>query len=223
MTALQKKTMVLLLAATFFMVASMLLATVFSNVAWLKSISRFAQPQSIMIICAIIAMLMNLADTKKVMKSLPMNTAIMIAGFTLMMGVAREAGLVEAVGTALGSGAIPGWLMSSMCLLLGGVMALFCSGTAVVFPLMFPLIMPIAQATGADPLGMIIGLTAGSVVSSLTPFTTGGALVIAGCPEADAQESLSTSLIWLSVIALVVTALVSLTGFLSIFDFAWSV
>lgn len=223
MTPLQKKTLALLLTATFFMVASMLLATVFSNVAWLKSVSRFAQPQAIMIICAIIAMLMNLADTKTVMKSLPMNTALMIAGFTLLMGVAREAGLVEAVGAALGSGAIPGWLMSSMCLLLGGIMALFCSGTAVVFPLMFPLIMPIAQATGADPLGMIIGLTAGSVVSSLTPFTTGGALVIAGCPEADAQESLSKSLIWLSVIALVVTALVSLTGFLSIFNFSWSV
>ncbi|MGI6168804.1 MAG: SLC13 family permease [Christensenellales bacterium] len=223
MSPIQRKTMTLLLTATFFMVVSMLLATVFSNVAWLKAVSRFAQPQAIMTICAVIAMLMNLADTNKVIKSLPMNTALMIAGFTLMMGVAREAGLVESVGAALGSGVIPGWLMSSMCLLLGGVMALFCSGTAVVFPLMFPLISTIAQATGADPLGMVIGLTAGSVVSSLTPFTTGGALVIAGCPDAEAQESLSTSLIWLSVIALIVTAIVSLTGFLSIFDFTWSI
>lgn len=222
MTPLQKRTLYLLLIATFFMVASMLLATVFSNIEVLKTISRFAQPQAIMVICAIIAMLMNLADTKLVMKSLPMSTALMIAGFTLMMGVANKAGLVDYLGGLLSSG-IPGWLMTPLCVLLAGVMALFCSGTAVVFPLMFPLIMPICQATGADPLGMVLGLTAGSVVSSLTPFTTGGALVIAGCPDAKAQESLSFSLIWLSVIALIALTLISATGVLSLFDFNWAV
>lgn len=222
MTPIQRKTMALLLIATFFMVISMLLATVFSNVEILKTISRFAQPQAIMTICAIIAMLMKLADTKAVMKSLPMSTALMIAGFTLMMGVAREAGLVEFLGSLLSSG-IPGWMMTPLCVLLAGIMALFCSGTAVVFPLMFPLIMPICQATGADPLGMVLGLTAGSVVSSLTPFTTGGALVIAGCPDQKAQESLSTSLIWLSVIALIALTVVSATGVLSLFDFNWAV
>lgn len=222
MTPIQRRTMILLLVATFFMVISMLLATVFSNVSWLVTISNFAQPQAIMIICAIIAMFMRLADTGKVMKSLPMSTALMIAGFTLMMGVASEAGLVDAMSHILSSG-IPGWLMTPLCALIAGIMALFCSGTAVVFPLMFPLIMPIAQATGADPLGMVLGLTAGSVVSSLTPFTTGGALVIAGCPDQKAQESLSNSLIWLSVFALIGLTLLSATGILSVFDFNWAV
>ena len=222
MSPIQRRTMILLLVATFFMVVSMLLATVFSNVSWLVTISNFAQPQAIMIICAIIAMFMRLADTGKVMKSLPMSTALMIAGFTLMMGVASEAGLVDAMSHILSSG-IPGWLMTPLCALIAGIMALFCSGTAVVFPLMFPLVMPIAQATGADPLGMILGLTAGSVVSSLTPFTTGGALVIAGCPDQKAQESLSNSLIWLSVFALIGLTLLSATGILSVFDFDWAV
>lgn len=222
MTHVQRKTMVLLLVATFFMVVSMLLATVFSNVEWLVTISNFAQPQAIMTICAIIAMFMKLAKTGDVMKSLPLSTALMIAGFTLMMSVASEAGLVDALSHVLSSG-IPGWLMTPLCVLIAGVMALFCSGTAVVFPLLFPLIMPIAQATGADPLGMVLGMTAGSVVSSLTPFTTGGAFVIAGCPDQKAQESLSTSLIWLSVIALVGLTIISATGVLSLFDFNWAV
>ncbi len=219
---IQRRTMILLLVATFFMVASMLLATVFSNVAWLTTISRFAQPQAIMTICAVIAMIMKLAPVGNVMKSLPMSTALMIAGFTMMMGVAREAGLVDALAAVLGQ-SMPGWMLSAACLLLAGLMALFCSGTAVVFPLIFPLVVPLCEATGANPLGLFLGLTAGSVVASLTPFTTGGALVIAGCPDPKAQEVLSTQLIWLSVIALLVTTLLSFTGFLNVFNFSWAV
>ena len=89
--------------------------------------------------------------------------------------------------------------------------------------MLFPLIQPICAASGASELGMIIGLTAGSLVSNFCPFTNGGAFMLAGCPDEKQKEQLTKQLLILTFASLGVTIILAMTGFLSIFDFAWSV
>lgn len=222
-TPVQKKTLILMIVASVIMIVSMILYLVAGKEVHLfAAIYKFCQPQSIMFVAALIAMIMKLAPTKEFINRLPMNTALMIAGFSLLMGVSREAGLVELMGSLLGAN-IPGWLFPAVCVLVAGVMAMFCSGTAVVFPMLFPLIQPICAASGASELGMIIGLTAGSLVSNFCPFTNGGAFMLAGCPDEKQKEQLTKQLLILTFASLGVTIILAMTGFLSIFDFAWSV
>ena len=222
-TPVQKKTLILMIVASVIMIVSMILYLAAGKTVHLfAALYKFCQPQCIMFVAALIAMAMKLAPTKDFMNRLPINAALMIAGFSLLMGVSKTAGLVDLLGSLLGSN-IPGWLFPAVCVLISGVMAMFCSGTAVVFPMLFPLIQPICAASGASEIGMIIGLTAGSIVTNFCPFTNGGAFMLAGCPDEKQKEQLTNQLLVLTVACLVVTVILAMTGFLSIFDFAWSV
>ena len=76
---LQKKTMVIVLIAFAFMVVPALLN------AWVKNdvvaaVANFCQPQVIMFIGALVCVLMKIGDEKKVIKSIPINTIVMIVG-----------------------------------------------------------------------------------------------------------------------------------------------
>ena len=102
-----------------------------------QTLSAIGQPQIVMTFGAIIAMLMKVGPADKAVKALPVNTVLMISGFTMMMSVAQNAGLVDALAHVM-SGNIPDVLLKPMFLVVAGSMSFFCSGTGVVFPLLFP-------------------------------------------------------------------------------------
>ena len=84
--AVQKKQLILLLVALAAMVVPAILNT------WVKTplISRIAalcQPQSVMIFAAILSMFMNLGNEKEVIRKIPMNTLILIAGMSMLLCV----------------------------------------------------------------------------------------------------------------------------------------
>lgn len=222
-TPVQKKTLMLMIVASVIMILSMVLYLVAGKKVHLfEVLYKCCQPQSIMFIAAFIAMFMKLAPAKEFMNRLPINTALMIAGFSLLMGVSKAAGLIDFMGGLLG-GNIPGWLFPAFCVLITGIMAMFCSGTAVVFPMLFPLVQPICAASGASELGMILGLTLGSLVSNFCPFTNGGAFMLAGCPDEEQKEKLTKQLLILTFASLAIAIVFAMLGFLDLFDFAWSV
>lgn len=209
---IQKKTFTLLMTAAGFIVASVTLNLIFPEVAVFKTLSRFAQPQAVMTIAAVLAIAMKLSDPGKVIKALPLNTVLMISCFTMLMGVAQEAGLVDFLASVLG-GNIPTFLLKFMFVLLPGCMSFFCSGTGVVFPLLFPIVLPIAQKTGINPGSLFICMTAGSMLSSLSPFSTGGSMMIAGCPDTKTQDFLSNFLILLGIGSMVIGGVLGALGF----------
>ena len=162
---------------------------------------------------AIIAMQMKVGPADKAVKALPVNTVLMISGFTMMMSVAQNAGLVDALAHVM-SGNIPDVLLKPMFLVVAGCMSFFCSGTGVVFPLLFPIALPLSQATGINPGAIIVCMTAGSMLSSLSPFSTGGAMMLAGCPD---QDKMSNQLIAVAVTALLSGAVLAFLVFFDLF------
>ena len=84
-----------------------------------QTLSAIGQPQIVMTFGAIIAMLMKVGPADKAVKALPVNTVLMISGFTMMMSVAQNAGLVDALAHVM-SGNIPDVLLKPMFLVVAG-------------------------------------------------------------------------------------------------------
>ena len=212
----QKKTFRLLITCSAVIVVCVTLGMLFPESEICQTLSAIGQPQIVMTFGAIIAMLMKVGPADKAVKALPVNTVLMISGFTMMMSVAQNAGLVDALAHVM-SGNIPDVLLKPMFLVVAGCMSFFCSGTGVVFPLLFPIALPLSQATGINPGAIIVCMTAGSMLSSLSPFSTGGAMMLAGCRDQEAQDQMSNQLIAVAVTALLSGAVLAFLGFFDLF------
>lgn len=209
---IQRKTFWLLMGATLFILVSVIGNTILKDNAVFKALARLAQPQAVFTIATIIAMAMKLADTKEVMKKIPLNSVLMISCFSMLMGVAQEAGLVEYIGGLL-AGVGGHFLIRFLCVLLAGCMSFFCSGTGVVFPLLFPMVPTIAASTGINPAELFVCMTIGSCLSSYSPFSTGGSMMIAGTPNPALQEKMFNQLILLAIVSLLSAAVLAGLGF----------
>jgi di/tricarboxylate transporter len=210
-TSVQRKTFELIITMCLLMFVPMILHLLIPSSTVIGVISRYVQPQSVMMLGALLAGGMKLADQKAVYKCLPVSTIVMIAGFTLLMNVARKAGLVETMGNFL-SGSIPVFLIRPVFVLLGAFLSFFASGSGVVWPLMFPLVPALSQSTGIPAGTLFACISAGTAASSMSPFSTGGAMTIAGCPDAETQDKLSKQLIPAAIFCPVVAALLSMLG-----------
>ncbi|MDR2909664.1 MAG: hypothetical protein LBU86_07260 [Oscillospiraceae bacterium] len=212
----QRKNMILIICAFLAMVIPMILSTWIKNPA-IALVSAFAQPQSIMIIAAILAMALKLGDEKDIIRKLPMGPILMIAGVAMLLAVAREAGLVEAMGAIMGN-SFPKFFVPAMLVALSAFLSFFSSGTSVVCPLMYPLVPALAESMGLNPVMLFSCVFIGAMSSALSPFSTGGSMVIAGCPDAETKDYLSKWMIVVSIAIPVVCMILASVGLFSFFS-----
>ena len=213
---LQKKTMVIVLIAFAFMVVPALLN------AWVKNdvvaaVANFCQPQVIMFIGALVCVLMKIGDEKKVIKSIPINTIVMIVGVYTLICVAKEAGLVDAMASLL-SGTIPKFLVPAFLILFAAFLSFFSSCTSTVMPLMYPLVPGLAASLGLNPVMLFACIYIGGLSTAMSPFSTGGALTIASCADKDVKENvLPNGMIVASLVIPLICAVLATIGVFSFF------
>ncbi|MBP1920454.1 SLC13 family permease [Youngiibacter multivorans] len=216
---IQKKTLWLILAAFAFMVLPAVINTWVPGIKLVKALATFSQPQVIMVIAAILARALKLGDEKDIIRKLPMNTILMIAGVALLLGIAKEAGLVDQIASILTNN-IPKFWVPAMLVLFAAFLSFFSSGTSVVCPLMYPLVPVLATSLSLNPVMLFSCIFIGAMASSLSPFSTGGAMVISGCPDPKIKEQLTTWMIPVSAVVVpavcVVLATVGLFGLFSV-------
>jgi di/tricarboxylate transporter len=172
-----------------------------------------------MVIAAILARALKLGDEKDIIRKLPMNTILMIAGVALLLGIAKEAGLVDQIASILTNN-IPKFWVPAMLVLFAAFLSFFSSGTSVVCPLMYPLVPVLATSLSLNPVMLFSCIFIGAMASSLSPFSTGGAMVISGCPDPKIKEQLTTWMIPVSAVVVpaicIVLATVGLFGLFSV-------
>ena len=216
---IQKKTLWLILAAFAFMVLPAVINTWIPGIKLVKALATFSQPQVIMVIAAILARALKLGDEKDIIRKLPMNTILMIAGVALLLGIAKEAGLVDQIASILTNN-IPKFWVPAMLVLFAAFLSFFSSGTSVVCPLMYPLVPVLATSLSLNPVMLFSCIFIGAMASSLSPFSTGGAMVISGCPDPKIKEQLTTWMIPVSAVVVpaicIVLATVGLFGLFSV-------
>ncbi|MDN6297625.1 MAG: SLC13 family permease [Halomonas sp.] len=146
-------------------------------------------------IFSVIALLMKLGDQGKAIASLPWGTIIMICGVGMLISVAIKAGTIDQLGSWIDTN-IPPALIPVAFGIAAALMSLFASTLGVVSPALFPLVPPIAASLSIDPMIIFIGLVVGAQATSISPFSSGGSLILGSCPTEDARAGLLPKLLF---------------------------
>lgn len=211
----QRKTCAIVIAAFVFMVLPPILNTWFPS-PFMKALNNFCQPQVVMIIGSILCALLKLGDEKVIIRKMPINTIVMIIGVYTLIKVAAEAGLVDVIASLLTS-AIPAWLVPGAIVIFAAFLSFFSSSTSTVMPLMYPLVPALAAATGLNPVALYTCVFFGGLSTSCSPFSTGGAICIAACPDNQVKEELSNKMIFAALVVPVLTFIAAEIGLFNFF------
>lgn len=181
----------------------------------LKSFARLCDIQMLGMIGFIICSLMKLADEKKVIKAVPWNTIILVGGISMLMSVAKEAGVVDLLSAWLNN-SVPQFAVSAFLSLLGGFLSFFSGGVNTVFPMLAP-IVPSLAAGGGKPVTLFIAILLGACYTALSPFSTGGAIFMSNCQDEEVRGKLIGGQLGLAALGLVASIVLALTGVLAVF------
>lgn len=211
MNSVQKKTFALILILIVLMVVPSLLGNL--GVKALSGLSRNLDISLVCIALATVAAIMKLADAKVVVtRHIPWNTLMMLAGVSMLVGVATEGGAVDLIGSWIG-GNVPVMLIIPMFVLLAGFMSVFSAGSSVVVPTLFVLVPSVlTTAAGVNYHALYAGIAIGANASAVSPFSGGGSLTLANIKQDDIREKMFLPLILAAAALVVVAAILGAVG-----------
>lgn len=210
--AIQKKQWILILASLLMMIIPMILNALFPIFIF-KKLTTILQPQSVMIMASILCAWLNLGDQRQVVERISVNTILLIAGMSMLLHVAKEAGMVDAISSVM-SEHIPKVMVPATLVGISAFLSFFSSGTGVVCPLLYPMVENLVNNMGFDPVMLFSCIFIGAMSSSVSPFSTGGAMTIAGCQDQEIKDQLTN---WMIPVALVIPLLCSILASIGMF------
>ncbi|NDV53576.1 MULTISPECIES: SLC13 family permease [unclassified Salipiger] len=143
---------------------------------------------------SVIALMLKLGDERKAIASLPWPTLIMICGMGMLIAVAIKAGTIDQLAAWIG-GTIPPVLVPLSFGVVAAIMSLFASTLGVVTPALFPMVPALAAQLGLSPMLMFTAIVVGAQATSISPFSSGGSLILGSAPDAELRHSLFTRLL----------------------------
>ncbi|MBD7977817.1 SLC13 family permease [Serpens gallinarum] len=143
---------------------------------------------------SVVALLLKLGDERKAMASVPWATLIMICGVGMLISVAIKAGTIDLLASWMGN-SIPPIMVPVVFGVVAAFMSLFSSTLGVVTPALFPMVPAIASTLGLDPMILFIAIVVGSQATSISPFSSGGSLILGACPTEESRTSLFPQLL----------------------------
>lgn len=162
----------------------------------------------IAILFAFISLLMKLADEKKVVALVPWGTLIMICGVGMLIYLGVKVGIIDLLAEWL-TQHVPMWMIPVLLCLISAVMSIFSSTLGVVTPTLFPIVPAIAAASGLNPMLLFICIVAGAQSSSISPFSSGGSLIMGSAPEGIDRNKLFNQLLFRAIPVGVIAALIA--------------
>ena len=146
-------------------------------------------------IFSVIALLLKLGDERKAMASVPWGTLVMICGVGMLISVAIKAGTIDVLASWIG-GSIPPLLVPVVFGVVAAFMSLFSSTLGVVTPALFPMVLPISQSLGLEPMVLFVAIVVGAQATSISPFSSGGSLILGSCTSEQSRTSLFPQLLF---------------------------
>ena len=161
---------------------------------------------------ALLTVICGTLTTKEAIGALPINLAAMLVGALAMAGALSSTGAGEMIGQAISvaiGGVKNGYILGAVFFLIPFVLTQFMQNQAVM-NIFVPICLLTCQAIGADPMGLIILITAGSLTAFMTPMATSSIPAIMGAGGYDIKSLVKQS--WLaSIIFAVVYVLYTMT------------
>lgn len=164
----------------------------------------------------VIALLLKLGDEKKVIAMVPWSTLIMICGVGMLISVAIKAGTINQLAAWIGT-SLPKILVPLAMCVVAAIMSLFSSTLGVVTPALFPLVPSLSSSLGIEPMLLFIAIVVGAQASAISPFSSGGSLVLGACATEEGRSELFPQLLFRAVPIGFVAALLLSIGLLFVF------
>lgn len=130
---------------------------------------------------SLISLLMKLADEKKVVALVPWGTLIMICGVGMLIALGVKLGIITTLSEWLAHN-VPVWVIPVLLCLISAIMSVFSSTLGVVAPTLFPIVPALAITSGLNPLVLFICIVVGAQATAISPFSSGGSLIMASAP-----------------------------------------
>ena len=146
----------------------------------------------------VIALLLKLGDEKKVLAMVPWGTLVMICGVGMLISVAIKAGTIKLLAAWIGT-SLPAYMVPFAMCVVAAIMSLFSSTLGVVTPALFPLVPSLASSMGIDPMLLFIAIVVGAQASAISPFSSGGSLVLGSCATDEGRNELFPQLLFRAV------------------------
>ncbi|MCI6885758.1 MAG: SLC13 family permease, partial [Lachnospiraceae bacterium] len=159
------------------------------------------------IVFSVIALFLKLAPQKEVISRVPWNTIIMICGVGMLINVAIKAGTIDML-AAWAGGSLPAWIVPIAFSVIGAIMSFFSSTLGVVCPALYPLVPTLAETTGIAPVVLFTCIVIGAQSSAISPFSSGGSLVLGSCTTEEERNEMFPKLLFLAVPVSVLSAMV---------------
>lgn len=211
----QKKNLAIIIVIALLVIVPSLLKLFIKNPT-LTKISGYLDIQMLAIIGVLVCTLMKLGNEKDaIVKGVPWSTILQVGGVVTLMGVAGAAGVTDYIGSLLSDNVSP-VIMGSILALIGAFLSLFSGAINAVFPMLGTIAVPYAAALGVNPVPLLVAIAVGASATAISPFSTGGAIMIANCPDQKVADGLITKTIVLAIAAAAVSALLSITGIFNI-------
>lgn len=191
----QKLTLLLTVLMMLIVLAAPLAMMAFPDNATIKFINAKVDIGLIASVFSVIALLLKLGDERKAIASLPWGTLIMICGVGMLISIAIKAGTIDALASWIG-GNIPALLVPLVFGVVAALMSVFASTLGVVTPALFPMVPALAASMSIDPLVIFVAIVVGAQATSISPFSSGGSLLLGSCTDEKSRTTLFSQLLF---------------------------
>ncbi|NLI90627.1 MAG: hypothetical protein GX434_00070 [Peptococcaceae bacterium] len=201
-TAVQKKSLVIILCA-FFLIVGIPVLTKLIGGNFLKTLNGFSTVAPVAIVGAVVNMLLNIGDSRDVLKKrIPWNTLAMLWGMGILLGLGATMGVNKYLGDLAKN--IPAGLVLTSFLVIAGGLSLFSSSLSVVYPLLLPIAGVVAPNLGLNPVAVMAAIIIGSASTAMSPLSTAGGLLLSGCPNEVYDNGMMFNNMFISAVSIMI-------------------
>ncbi|MCI6885681.1 MAG: C4-dicarboxylate ABC transporter [Lachnospiraceae bacterium] len=152
---------------------------------------------------SLLLILFGIGNEKAAIKMVPWNVMILICGVNVLMAVTKQMGGIELLSDLLSS-MMNQTTASPLMAMTAGIMSWFSSANGVVFPTLIPTLPDIVSKVGGNTsvMEMTMAIIAGATATGISPFSTGGSLLLASYSQETKASEKEQQSIFLKLIIL---------------------
>ena len=207
----QIQTLALIVIGLAVMIIFPLLKNFMPDSAFIAAVSKGLEPSLVSTVLLVIALMLKLGDQKKALNFVPFSTIILVCGVGMLVSVATKAGAVDMFSSWIGDN-LSATAAKLVIALVAGCMSFFSSTLGVVGPALIPMIPNIAGATGVSVTALVSGIMIGGHFAGVSPFSTGGAMTLAGENNEETKNKLFIQLMVLSIASILFASVLVFIG-----------
>ncbi|HCQ9785849.1 TPA: SLC13 family permease [Acinetobacter baumannii] len=205
----QKQSIFLIILMMSIVLVFPILHLVFPDVKTISFLNSKIDIAFLAITFSLISLLMKLADEKKVIALVPWGTLIMICGVGMLIALGVKLGIITTLSEWLANN-VPVWVIPVLLCLISGIMSVFSSTLGVVAPTLFPIVPALALTSGLNPLVLFICIVVGAQSTAISPFSSGGSLIMASAPADIDKTKFFNQLLFKAIPVGVIAALIAI-------------